>query len=986
MIIQSIRLKNIKSYGAGPDGEGVTICFESGVNRVAGRNGHGKTTLIESVGYALFLTEPQFEENFQTETYFLSHGTKEGEIDVTFSCDGQSYRIERSVGKQSKRRSKVVQLSDQSICAEGDKEVSDFLCRLLKFPDAGHLSEVFCKLVGVKQGRLAWPFDSKPAEAKRYFEPLLEVDVFRDCFDRLKGAVDNFKEQKNEQLNNQAAIKERMQERSNSPETLASAGQKVEATAAALEAANKDRAAALKTKDQLNAKGKLVGECQAAVKSATQKNAHAKELGDVAQVQLAESKAAVTVLATNTAAHSAHIEAVQSLVRLEQQREKRDDFKQQRDSAEAGRKDREAKSTAARDQAKVFSGQCSSKQKEHDDLAGKMAPLKEKLESTENYFRKSTEEADTAKSHRDTIRGWVDGLKGLTRTQKRNSDTVSRLAKAIAGWDDTKLKAADKTEGDAAKGLKSLQNKLAKAEQSLTTLGEQLKEISGGVCPFLKEKCRQFDPAKVRADLEKQSAAVAELRKEVEKSGDAHIQAGEKLRELRASQAQIVAMTTELTGSIENYGEGMVGLTPEEVEESITWIKSWERRLPAMPKIFKVSVTDTNPAAVLKLQQQLETFLTEAEAWWEKVDDFIKLRLKAFNEEEKERKAQETTLSQYSEQLSRLKAETKGLNQKSLAKEAEAKQHDKEIVGLIQQAGKLDESLKPFTSLDADLKREQQKRDANRIGHEHYLGAKKLADDLGTREVRLTQLRSDHANAQKDLDSATAELLDAERDFVPSELKAAEADHQSKHDRATVLKENLEADKGNLKKEEKRFKEWQESCKEYERVLAEIGRCEAAMELTELARITLRDTASAVAQHLCTRIATRAQRVFNQINPEPIELSWNAEPHYSLHVTPGDRRFAMLSGGEQTKLALAMTLAMIEEFSGLRFCIFDEPTYGVDADSRHKLADAILQAQEKAGLDQLLLVSHDDAFEGKTEHAILLEKSAGGGTMVGSSQ
>jgi exonuclease SbcC len=164
-------------------------------------------------------------------------------------------------------------------------------------------------------------------------------------------------------------------------------------------------------------------------------------------------------------------------------------------------------------------------------------------------------------------------------------------------------------------------------------------------------------------------------------------------------------------------------------------------------------------------------------------------------------------------------------------------------------------------------------------------------------------------------------------------------------------------------------------------VSAEIGRCEAAKDLTELARKTLKDTAPAVAQHLCSRIATRAQRVFNQINPEPIALSWNAE-NYSLCVTPGDRRFAMLSGGEQTKLALAMTLAMIEEFSGLRFCIFDEPTYGVDADSRHKLADAILQAQETAGFDQLLLVSHDDAFEGKIEHAVLLEKSAALGTSV----
>jgi predicted ABC-type transport system involved in lysophospholipase L1 biosynthesis ATPase subunit len=71
----------------------------------------------------------------------------------------------------------------------------------------------------------------------------------------------------------------------------------------------------------------------------------------------------------------------------------------------------------------------------------------------------------------------------------------------------------------------------------------------------------------------------------------------------------------------------------------------------------------------------------------------------------------------------------------------------------------------------------------------------------------------------------------------------------------------------------------------------------------------------------------------------------------------------MLSGGEQTKLALATTLAPIQEFSGLRFCIFYEPTYGVDLDSRHKLADAILLAPEAAGLNQLFLVSHDDAFD-----------------------
>jgi len=134
MIVRSIRLKNIKSYGEGPDGSGVTITFEPGANRVAGKNGHGKTTLIESLGYALFLTGPIFEENFQLETYFLRTGKKAAEIDVTFSHRGEEYRIERGLGPNSKRQTKIVQLEDGSTCAEGEKEVSGFLCRLFELP------------------------------------------------------------------------------------------------------------------------------------------------------------------------------------------------------------------------------------------------------------------------------------------------------------------------------------------------------------------------------------------------------------------------------------------------------------------------------------------------------------------------------------------------------------------------------------------------------------------------------------------------------------------------------------------------------------------------------------------------------------------------------------------------------------------------------------------------------------------------------------
>src|SRR6185503_15667958 len=248
MIIRSLRLKNIKSYGEGPDGDGVTVRFESGINRIAGKNGHGKSTLIESLGYALFLTEPIHEESFNAATYLLRAGAKGGEIDVVFECGAQTYRLERGLGTQQRRRSKVVLVSDSSTEAEGDAEVAAYLCRLFGFVEEGRLSELFSKLIGVKQGRLAWPFDSKASDARKHFEPLLDVEIFRACFDRLKPVVDRFEELKHEREKELAAVEERIRERGDSPQKLAEARNATEEKTKALERRIRDRDKAMEEK------------------------------------------------------------------------------------------------------------------------------------------------------------------------------------------------------------------------------------------------------------------------------------------------------------------------------------------------------------------------------------------------------------------------------------------------------------------------------------------------------------------------------------------------------------------------------------------------------------------------------------------------------------------------------------------------------------------------------------------------------------------
>ena len=265
--------------------------------------------------------------------------------------------------------------------------------------------------------------------------------------------------------------------------------------------------------------------------------------------------------------------------------------------------------------------------------------------------------------------------------------------------------------------------------------------------------------------------------------------------------------------------------------------------------------------------------------------------------------------------------------------------------------------------------------------HRAFLAARPLAETAPGAEEKLRTMAVALERAAGEVAKCAAALETERARFDADRLVTLRKELATASEALAMRTSELRHADDALKLARKRHEEWQRATTEHARLSRELERRDAALALVEKARRILRDSAPRVAQHLCDRIAARAQRLFNRINHDPSELVWSAE-RYSLRIEPGERRFAMLSGGEQTKLALAMTLAMIQEFSTLRFCLFDEPTYGVDADSREMLAEAIVEVQKISGLDQLLLVSHDDAFDGKIEHVVSVKKNAATGTAV----
>ena len=95
-----------------------------------------------------------------------------------------------------------------------------------------------------------------------------------------------------------------------------------------------------------------------------------------------------------------------------------------------------------------------------------------------------------------------------------------------------------------------------------------------------------------------------------------------------------------------------------------------------------------------------------------------------------------------------------------------------------------------------------------------------------------------------------------------------------------------------------------------------------------------------------------------------------------------DREVANLSGGERTLLAFAYRLGLGQLIMqsrtghGLSILVLDEPTenLGSEDGSIERLAEAISRFK---AIEQIIAVTHSEAFAGKADHVVTLEKEAG---------
>jgi exonuclease SbcC len=291
--------------------------------------------------------------------------------------------------------------------------------------------------------------------------------------------------------------------------------------------------------------------------------------------------------------------------------------------------------------------------------------------------------------------------------------------------------------------------------------------------------------------------------------------------------------------------------------------------------------------------------------------------------------------------------------------------------------------LSAFEELRARAARAEKARSEAADGHRAYLAAEA---DSG----RLAQARADAALALGLLERARREAQEAHQ-----ALQAAQAAYDAQaHARArteleesagrvSALERDVARDAAQLDDARRRAERLKLAQEQWRQESQRKALLEGRRDVLEHLRRALRDAGPLVAEHLVQAVNLRARKIYAALSPhDPGQLDWQADYELRVGTTSGVRRFATLSGGQKVKAALALQLALVQQFSQAGICIFDEPTYALDAESRALLAEAIVEAQKVSRFEQLFIVSHDDAFDNLVEHTVVLEYSPASGTRL----
>ena len=922
MLIKKVSLENYRSHS------NKVIEFSKGVNLILGKNGKGKTSILEAISSVMFnINDRTGRERGKN---YIKYGQQNAKVEIEFTAnDDKDYILITTFSQKKPRKQKIIDKETEIVYSNDDvKLMLELLCGI----KVG-FEKIYENIVIAKQNEFINVFKESPSEREKIFNKIFNTDIYKDMCEFFKLSRDIYKKERDEISTKINFSKENME---NKDEVLTSLKNEEE-----------------KRDDLENKKNKLTVEVDNLIKKIENYNKTDIELKNLSENYLNEvnklKKDRITLKENISEAKKAkkarnitkknekpYFEYLESQEKLKKEREELDSFLEEErlntqcqhniDKLELSNKNLktdisnlEENISKNLDKKENLKNEISDLEIKEQDLSLKLKEYENLLVTLEN-FEKNKEEKLKQKLKKETeINIFEKDL--ISKKDLFENINIDDIEKHLLVFQELE------------KEIKSLEKQKVTFEIEINTLKNASNELSSKICPYLKENCENLK------DKEAEDYFSSKISLKIEEL--------EILKKAIEEKSSILAKKSIFEEKKKEYFK--LNKTIKDLDFSL---KNEELNLKEID--FDIKTLDNDIQKLIE-NQKIKDSLSLKEKKKE-----LEFELRSLNLEEK-RKNLKTIIES-------LEVDNKKVfkNQDTIKENlSKIEEYSKNIVENTNK--KILFSKENINSLELAIEKLKE-------FYDEYLKNNGLAKTLETALLKVEKNIKDLYDLRNNKNLLKEEVIILENEIKKINIAELKENYTIKKEDLDETNKNLGSSEEKVEVYKKSFKNILEQEKKQQELLVSLKKFENKYNKTLQVIDNVSQMGRSISKYMLANISNIASLNFNKITGRTERIEWSNEDDdkYAVYLVGKGRRiaFEQLSGGEQVSVAIAIRGTMTEYFTNSRFMILDEPTNNLDTERKKLLAEYMGEILKN--LDQSIIVTHDDTFREMAEKIIEL--------------
>ena len=921
MIIKRVQLENYRSHS------NTTVEFTKGVNLILGKNGRGKTSILEAISTVMFNTKDRTGK--ETGKSYIKFGEKSSKVDIDFIAnDGREYNLKTEFFKTKPKKQTLKDMTGYEY--DGDiQEKLEELCGIKK-----GFEETYENIVIAKQNEFINIFKESGTTREKTFNKIFNTQIYKEMYDSfLKEAIDKYKSEKEnldskinylkENMEDKEQIINFLKEEKELEKNLQDKFKNINVVSKNLENEIKDYET---TEIELNN----------LIKNIKDEENKIKKYLSLLKENIIEAKQAKKAKIIVKETEKSYLEYLEIENRLKVLRENLDNLLEEQklntqyqnniEKLEISNKNLKvdisnleeniSKNSEKKENLESEISSLKIKEEDLDLKLKKYINLLDELEKLENFKDKKLEDKLKKTTEIDILKKELVSKNDLFKIIN-----IEELGKKLSNFQELE------------KELKLLEEQKIIFETEIKTLKKSSKELSDKICPFLNEKCQNLE------DKEAEDYFSSKISIKTEDL--------ENLKKNIEEKTQILVEKVVFEDKKKQYFE-----LEKSIKDLEFSLKNEEINLKEIE--LDIKNLDMNTQKLTENQE-----FQNSQMLREKKKE-LEVELRNLNLDEKRENLKNL--------LENLEIEKEKILKNQNSIENNLKEIDEYSKKIKEDTNKNIENIK------SEIKTFENKLDILKNPYNEYLKNNVLAEDLENLLIKV--------------DKNIKELYSLRTEKSLLKEKVSNLEEKIKNIKIAELKEKYDIIKEELNEINKKLGSSQEKIENYKKILEKISsqedkqkkllvefkKLENKFNKASLIRNEVGQMGRAISKYMLSGISNIASVNFNKITGRTERIEWSNEEKdkYAVYLVGQERKiaFEQLSGGEQVSVAIAIRGTMTEYFTNSKFMILDEPTNNLDTERKKLLAEYMGEILNN--LEQSIIVTHDDTFREMAEKIIEL--------------